>query len=76
MTQGSERIFRASALQRAASPDELDHLVAITKPSDWILAIVLTVGLAGAGRGAVRIDLVRQGGEVEARSQRGGQAAR
>jgi HlyD family secretion protein len=48
VTQGSERIFRASALQRAASPDELDHLVAITKPSDWILAIVLTVGLAGA----------------------------
>ena len=48
MTKGSESIFRASALQRAASPEELDHLVAITKPSDWILAIVLTVTLAAA----------------------------
>lgn len=48
MTNGSESIFRASALQRAASPEELDHLVAITKPSDWILAVVLTVALAGA----------------------------
>jgi HlyD family secretion protein len=48
VTNGSESIFRASALQRAASPEELDHLVAITKPSDWILAVVLTVALAGA----------------------------
>ena len=48
MTNGSESIFRASALQRAASPEELDHLVAITKPSDWILAAVLTVALAAA----------------------------
>lgn len=48
MSNGSERIFRASALQRAASPDELDHLVAITKPSDWILAAVLTIAIAGA----------------------------
>jgi HlyD family secretion protein len=48
VTNGSESIFRASALQRAASPEELDHLVAITKPSDWILAAVLTVALAAA----------------------------
>jgi HlyD family secretion protein len=48
VTNGSESIFRASALQRAASPEELDHLVAITKPSDWILVVVLTVALAGA----------------------------
>ena len=48
MANGSERIFRASALQRAASPDELDHLVAITKPSDWILAAVLAVALVAA----------------------------
>jgi HlyD family secretion protein len=48
VTNGSESIFRASALQRAASPEELDHLVAITKPSDWILAAVLTVVLAAA----------------------------
>ncbi|WP_298871991.1 NHLP bacteriocin system secretion protein [uncultured Bradyrhizobium sp.] len=48
MTDGPEHIFRASALQRAASPDELDHLVAITKPADWILAVVLTVALIAA----------------------------
>jgi HlyD family secretion protein len=48
VSNGSESIFRASALQRAASPEELDHLVAITKPSDWILAAVLTVALAAA----------------------------
>ncbi|MBB4370038.1 HlyD family secretion protein [Bradyrhizobium sp. cir1] len=48
MTDGPERIFRASALQRAASPDELDHLVAITKPADWILAAVVTVALVAA----------------------------
>ena len=48
MSNGPERIFRASALQRATSPEELDHLVAITKPSDWILAAVLTVTLVGA----------------------------
>jgi len=48
VSNGPERIFRASALQRATSPEELDHLVAITKPSDWILAAVLTVTLVGA----------------------------
>ena len=48
MANGSERIFRASALQRAASPEELDHLVGITKPSDWILTIVVAVSLAAA----------------------------
>ena len=45
MANGSERIFRASALQRAASPEELDHLVGITKPSDWILTTVVAVAL-------------------------------
>jgi HlyD family secretion protein len=48
LANGSERIFRASALQRAASPDELDHLVAITKPSDWILTAVLATALVAA----------------------------
>ena len=48
MANSSERIFRASALQRAASPDELDHLVAITKPSDWIFTVVLAVVLVAA----------------------------
>jgi HlyD family secretion protein len=48
VADGSERIFRASALQRAASPDELDHLVAITKPSDWIVTAVLATAVVAA----------------------------
>jgi HlyD family secretion protein len=48
VANGSERIFRASALQRAASPEELDHLVGITKPSDWILLTVVAVALVAA----------------------------
>jgi HlyD family secretion protein len=46
MTDASQRTFRAVALQRAASPDQLDQLVGITKPFDWILASVLCVALA------------------------------
>ena len=48
MTARPEPVFRASALQRAASPEELDHLVAITKPADWILAAIVTIALAAA----------------------------
>lgn len=48
MADAPERIFRESALQRAASPDELDHLVAITRPADWILAAVVTVAIGAA----------------------------
>ena len=49
MTDGAERIFRASALQRAASPEQLDHLVSVTRPFDWILIVC---HLSGAGRSA------------------------
>jgi HlyD family secretion protein len=44
----SQRTFRAIALQRAASPEQLDHLVGITRPSDWILVTVLCVALGTA----------------------------
>jgi HlyD family secretion protein len=46
LTDLSQRTFRAVALQRAASPEQLDHLVRITRPFDWILAFVLVLGLA------------------------------
>ena len=46
MTEASQRTFRAVALQRAASPEQLDQLVGITKPFDWILAGVVCVALA------------------------------
>ena len=45
MSDLSQRTFRAVALQRAASPEQLDHLVRITKPSDWILIVVICIAL-------------------------------
>lgn len=42
------KAFRAVALERAASLEQLDHLVTITRPVDWILTVVifLTLGTA------------------------------
>ncbi|MGZ9142599.1 MAG: NHLP bacteriocin system secretion protein, partial [Candidatus Binatia bacterium] len=48
MNDVSQRTFRAVALQRAASPEQLDHLIQITKPSDWILIFAICLALAGA----------------------------
>ena len=48
MTDLSQRIFRTVALQRAASPEQLDHLVRITRPSDWILIFVICIALVAA----------------------------
>jgi HlyD family secretion protein len=48
VTEQSQRAFRAVALQRASSPEQLDHLVRITKPFDWILTLVVCVALAAA----------------------------
>jgi HlyD family secretion protein len=46
MSEPSQRTFRAVALERAASPEQLDHLVSITKPFDWILAAVVLLAVA------------------------------
>ncbi|MDQ1422308.1 MAG: HlyD family secretion protein, partial [Acidimicrobiaceae bacterium] len=48
MTEPTQRAFRASALERASSPEQLDHLVGITKPIDWILALVILLALSTA----------------------------
>jgi HlyD family secretion protein len=48
VTELSQRTFRAIALQRAASPEQLDHLVGITRPSDWILITIMSVALVAA----------------------------
>src|SRR5947209_11922873 len=48
MNDQSQRVFRAGALERAASPEQLDHLVAITRPFDWIAACVIFLALATA----------------------------
>ena len=41
---GKQRAFRSVALERAASPEQLDHLVGITRPVDWILGFVILLG--------------------------------
>ena len=74
MTELSQRAFRAVALQRAASPEQLDHLVSITKPFDWILTFVICLALAAVltwgvvGRIPTRVPaegiLVSDGGRV------------
>ena len=48
MSDVTQRTFRAVALQRAASPEQLDHLVRITKPLDWIIVFVICIALVAA----------------------------
>jgi HlyD family secretion protein len=48
MSDGNQQIFRAVALERASSPEQLDHLVVITKPFDWVAGLVILLALAGA----------------------------
>lgn len=74
MSDQSNRAFRAIALERAASPEQLDHLVGITRPVDWILALVIfmvlgtAVGWSIYGRVPTRTQadgiLVSSGGRV------------
>jgi HlyD family secretion protein len=74
MTDGPQRAFRAAALDRAASPEQLDHVVVITKPADWIFTLVLCIALVAAvlwgifGRVPTRVSgegiLISRGGKV------------
>ncbi|KMO38428.1 membrane protein [Methylobacterium variabile] len=48
MSSSSQQIFRARALERMASPEQLDHLVRVTRPADWVLAAVIALVLATA----------------------------
>lgn len=69
-----QRTFRAAALDRAVSPEQLDHLVTVTRPVDWIMVLVLCLGLAAAvawgifGRVPTRVSaegiLISKGGRV------------
>jgi HlyD family secretion protein len=45
---GTQNIFRQSALDRLSSPEQLDRVITITAPRDWLAAAVLAVFLAGA----------------------------
>jgi HlyD family secretion protein len=48
MSDSHKRAFRAVSLERAASPEQLDHLVGITKPVDWVLGFVILLALGTA----------------------------
>ena len=48
MRDEPNKTFRAVALERATSLEQLDHLITITKPFDWILAVVIFLALGTA----------------------------
>jgi HlyD family secretion protein len=86
MTDLSQRTFRAVALQRAQSPEQLDHLVRITRPFDWMLILAICIALVAAvtwgvvGRVPTRAEgqgiLISGGGRVvEAASSAAGRLA-
>jgi HlyD family secretion protein len=71
---GPQLPFRAAALDRAISPEQLDHLVVVTTTADWIITLVVCIGLAAAiawgifGRVPTRVSgeglLISSGGRV------------
>jgi HlyD family secretion protein len=48
MNTQPNKAFREISLERAASPEQLDHLVIITRPIDWILAVLIFLALGTA----------------------------
>jgi HlyD family secretion protein len=44
MSSANERVFRAAAIERISSPEQLDQLVRIARPFDW--AAAFAIGLA------------------------------
>ncbi|WP_354228039.1 NHLP bacteriocin system secretion protein [Bradyrhizobium sp. F1.4.3] len=45
MKRGTERIFREAAIERLSNPEQLDHVVGVTRPFDWMAAAALALGL-------------------------------
>jgi HlyD family secretion protein len=46
LSASSENIYRGAAVERLSSPEHLDQLIAVTRPTDWIAAVVIGVCLA------------------------------
>ncbi len=42
----SEKIFRAAALEQLSSPEQLDQLIDVTRPADWVGALVVGASIA------------------------------
>lgn len=45
MAESKEKIFRSGATERLSSVEQLDQLVAITRPFDWVAALAMGLGL-------------------------------
>src|SRR5258707_1555768 len=46
MSGPTREIFRATAIERLSSPEQLDQLVDIVRPADWIATVVIGLVLA------------------------------
>lgn len=46
MSNQSSGIFRAAAIERLSSPDQLEELVRITRPADWVATLVIGLAIA------------------------------
>jgi len=46
MSAASEKVFRASSIERLSSPEQLDQLIDVTRPADWVAALVIGFSLA------------------------------
>jgi len=74
MSTAPQRTFRAAALEGAVSPEQLDYLVVVSRPADWIIVLVVLVAVAAAlawgifGRVPSRVSgegiLISNGGKV------------
>ena len=79
----SSKIFRKIALERMASPEQLDHLIQVTRPQGWLAlgAVVFLLGAAGVWsvKGAIPTEalgkgiLIRQSGVFDIVSTGSGQ---
>jgi len=45
MAESKEKIFRSGATERLSSVEQLDQLVSITRPFDWVAALAMGLGL-------------------------------
>jgi HlyD family secretion protein len=59
------KIFRQSALDRLSSPEQLDRLITLTKPRDWLAAValvaVIALGIVWSVLGTVPVQVVGHG---------------
>lgn len=85
MSRRPSSVFREAAIERLSSPDQLDLLVPVTRPADWIGAVVIAAALlllatwGFLGRVPTRVAgegmVVGAGGLVEASTGIGGRLA-